>query len=115
MAKLKTYAKKISVSEKAPTSLYGPSTKRFRHMSFFIRGGVDVDGDALEQSAQVISESYDVLNSDPEQSGYSDSFTDPRMGLFDHVAALGAEDAQKAVDNMPQSAQNGTTESVDNS
>ena len=79
------------------TSELPETTRRFKRLSNYInRQVVDIEGDALEQRAEV---HFD----DDEQAmlgyceGDTDPFTNPRMSLFDHVAASGDPDAVQRI------------------
>ena len=79
------------------TSVLPETTRRFKRLSNYInRKVVDIEGNALEQRAEVY---FDT--DEQEMLGYcegdTDPFSNPRMSLFDHVAASGDPDAVQRI------------------
>ena len=76
--------------------------KIFHPLSYYLLGGVDVDGDALDKSAETEFDNEEELQ-DLEDAGMcSVPYGDPRVSKFDLVEQYGKHEAKKASLKSPK-------------
>ena len=76
------------------------STRKYKPLSYFILGGVDLSGDQLKDNAEISFESEKSL-SEMENQGVVKSIgvCDPRVDMFDIVEATTSEQATDAIES----------------
>ena len=89
---IKSKSKLMSFNKRERTT-----NRRFRRLSHYInKEVVDIDGNSLEQNAQVLFDKDDQAMLGYAE-GSTDPFANPRMSLFDHVAAAGDPDVVQRI------------------
>lgn len=98
------------------------NSEQFRHLSYYIQGGVDLAGQELRKDAHVEYDNEDdvtpkIIKNSDGTCDYGEinscAMCDPRIGHFDIVEQLGAEKAQEAfgqVDKLPTPSDDGEKE-----
>lgn len=78
------------------------TTERFRPLSYFLNGGVDLSNTELKNNAQVQYDTEDEVHPNEQGEIQSAAMCDPRVSYFDIVEELGAAKAEEAVLNNPK-------------
>ena len=86
----------------AKSSRFSESNIEFKPNSYFIRGGLDLEGDELDSSAQVFydteEELSEVMQPLAQGSITAAAISNPKIGFMEIAETLGIENAELAVE-----------------
>ena len=74
-------------------------TESFRPMSYYLNGGVDLDGELADNSAQVEYDNEEQLKELEQAGACAVPLGDPRESLFTITERAGVKAAQSAMDS----------------